>query len=686
MKRKPSMFIALLCLSTLGCGGANESYLPKPRPPEPEVAPAARPAAAKPAPIAAAPPIASDASAPPDAPANVPPGPPPGSAANSSPSAPATSPAPQGELSEADRRRRVVGQLTRIGQALEAYRAKKGCYPSRSAFAGRLSWRVALLPYLGHDDLCAMFDKEEPWDHANNRRLLGRIPEVFQAAERSDGKTNLVLVAGPDTAYATAAGLRPEQCPDGLENTILVVEVDDACAVPWTAAEDYEFQRDTAQAALFGKRKDCCYALLGGATGVRRIPANLADDQLLALVTPAGGEAIAVSQLTSLPHPDIDTQLIRQLEQHPLARFASPEVSASPATSPSTGPPDLRQSRLDPAGTTKTGMADQAAGGSLPARLTAKVPAVDQRLPVPDDTALQTAAALVREVYSAEYQAAGKPEQRRALAKKMLSEAAALAAEPAGLFALYRSAREIAAQAGDLDTSFQANRMLTETYQVDSLPAERQIVEQAAAAMHSQQDWKSLSDHALRVGDLALREDDFAGAQRLYSLALSAARQADCRDRLARVYQRQEWWKSTQLAYHRVSRQMHVLVRKPDDAAANAAVGRYLALVKHDWERGLPMLARGDEADLAQLAQRDLRSATTPEEQLRLADGWWDWSEHAFGQLERDGARQRAAQWYRRVLPQLSASLVTARIEKRLAELAPSHDDASFAAMERRDG
>jgi len=97
-----------------------------------------------------------------------------------------------------------------------------------------------------------MFDKEEPWDHANNRRLLGRIPEVFQAAERSDGKTNLVLVAGPDTAYATAAGLRPEQCPDGLENTILVVEVDDACAVPWTAAEDYEFQRQTVQAALFG--------------------------------------------------------------------------------------------------------------------------------------------------------------------------------------------------------------------------------------------------------------------------------------------------------------------------------------------------------------------------------------------------------------------------------------------------
>ncbi|HPM81660.1 MAG TPA: hypothetical protein PLF81_13220, partial [Candidatus Anammoximicrobium sp.] len=133
MKRKPSMLIALLCLSTLGCGGANESYLPKPRPPEPEVAPAARPAAAKPAPIAATPPIASDASAPPDAPANVPPGPPPGSAANSSPSAPATSPAPQGELSEADRRRRVVSQLTRIGQALEAYRAKKGCYPSRSA-------------------------------------------------------------------------------------------------------------------------------------------------------------------------------------------------------------------------------------------------------------------------------------------------------------------------------------------------------------------------------------------------------------------------------------------------------------------------------------------------------------------------------------------------------------------------
>ena len=158
---------------------------------------------------------------------------------------------------------------------------------------------MALLPYLGYADLYGMFDKDERWDHPNNRQLLGRIPDVFKSADRSDGATNLVLVTGPETAYETAAELRAERCLDGLENTLLVVEVDDAHAVPWTAAEDYQFQRETLQRAFFGKHGDCCYALFGGATGVRRIPANVADDSLLALITPAGGDAVSIQAVTS---------------------------------------------------------------------------------------------------------------------------------------------------------------------------------------------------------------------------------------------------------------------------------------------------------------------------------------------------------------------------------------------------
>src|SRR5207237_9161055 len=47
----------------------------------------------------------------------------------------------------------------------------------------------------------------------------------------------------------------------------------------------------------------------------------------------------------------------------------------------------------------------------------------------------------------------------------------------------------------------------------------------------------------------------------------------------------------------------------PNDAEANLSVGRYLCFVQGDWDRGLPMLAKGSHAALKALAGKDL---TTP--------------------------------------------------------------------------
>jgi hypothetical protein len=44
-----------------------------------------------------------------------------------------------------------------------------------------LSWRVAILPYIGEADLFAEFDLTKPWDAAPNLALLNRMPEVFRS-------------------------------------------------------------------------------------------------------------------------------------------------------------------------------------------------------------------------------------------------------------------------------------------------------------------------------------------------------------------------------------------------------------------------------------------------------------------------------------------------------------------------
>jgi hypothetical protein len=45
---------------------------------------------------------------------------------------------------------------------------------------------------------------------------------------------------------------------------------------------------------------------------------------------------------------------------------------------------------------------------------------------------------------------------------------------------------------------------------------------------------------------------------------------------------------------------------KPDDAAANLSVGRYLCFAKGAWDAGLPYLTKGSEPELKDLAEKEL--------------------------------------------------------------------------------
>jgi len=114
---------------------------------------------------------------------------------------------------------------------------------------------------------------------------------------------------------------------------------------------------------------------------------------------------------------------------------------------------------------------------------------------------------------------------------------------------------------------------------------------------------------------------------------------------------------------------VHTLVREPTNSEANAAVGRYLALVKRDWRKGMELLSIGDDATLRAFAELELANTRTPDQMMQVADGWWDWSEKTKHVLERTQAKQRAAYWYRTALPLLTGSLTKIRAEKRSLEV-----------------
>ena len=83
------------------------------------------------------------------------------------------------------------------------------------------------------------------------------------------------------------------------------------------------------------------------------------------------------------------------------------------------------------------------------------------------------------------------------------------------------------------------------------------------------------------------------------------------------------------------------LEKNRDDAAANLAVGKFYCFSKGDWEKGLPLLARGADAALKSVAEKEQANPNTAEERLGLADQWWQLADGRRGRREGSHATPR---------------------------------------------
>ena len=104
-----------------------------------------------------------------------------------------------------------------------------------------------------------------------------------------------------------------------------------------------------------------------------------------------------------------------------------------------------------------------------------------KKAPIPDDKAQAEAQALIRDVYKDEYSQATTAEKKAEFAKKLLQKAADTKDEPTNQFVLLRVARDMAAQAGDVDTAFQAVDELAAAFLIDPLEMNVQVLTKAAS-------------------------------------------------------------------------------------------------------------------------------------------------------------------------------------------------------------
>lgn len=142
---------------------------------------------------------------------------------------------------------RCRNNLSSIGLALQLYHEHHGCYPLAYVVdtEGRRlhSWRVLILPELGHQELQRRYRFDEPWDGPHNRQMIPEMPPVFGCpadTSRPRGQTNYVAVVGPMTIWPNEYSATQRNITDGLDNTFHVVENNDL-HITWTEPSDLSF-------------------------------------------------------------------------------------------------------------------------------------------------------------------------------------------------------------------------------------------------------------------------------------------------------------------------------------------------------------------------------------------------------------------------------------------------------------
>ncbi len=202
------------------------------------------------------------------------------------------------EARTADRRNQQMYNMKHISVAMLNYESVYQSFPPATIEKdGKplLSWRVAILPYLGQRALFGQFHLDEPWDSPHNVEVAKKMPPIFQSPDSpSEGKTRVMLFTGRGAAFDGGKQIRMMDIRDGTSATLLCVEAGPEKAVPWTKPEDLPFDPENPLAAL-GKVSPQGFIAAFFDGSVQQL--NVDNQTLKALITPDGGERVDFSKL-----------------------------------------------------------------------------------------------------------------------------------------------------------------------------------------------------------------------------------------------------------------------------------------------------------------------------------------------------------------------------------------------------
>jgi formylglycine-generating enzyme required for sulfatase activity len=311
------------------------------------------------------------------------------------------------------------------------------------------------------------------------------------------------------------------------------------------------------------------------------------------------------------------------------------------------------------------------------------VPAVSKR-PIPTVADQEKSKKAAQDLFRDDYAKAKKPSERADLARTILKKGTETREPAADHYALLCLARDVAVSADDDRLACEAIDEIAKSFDADPLAMKADALTalaksaRATLALH-----KTLCERALALGQEALDGDSLDLADALAKLAFNEAGKLRDKDLVQRSRALAKDQQEAAKAFSAVEEAFKTLKEKPDNPAANLAVGKYLCFVKGDWPKGLPHLTKSDDAKLNALAGEEWRATPPPWEPapgvappdppqpaaaLKLADAWWDAGEAASGK-QRDRIVLHAGYWYRQSFGSSTTALAATKINARLEQI-----------------
>lgn len=616
---------------------------------------------------------------------------------------------PEKALSPAERRARTAENMEKIGRALAAYVAKYGRLPPQALRATdgnrSLSWRVVILPELGYPELFKQFNGNEAWNGPHNKELLAQIPPEYQSPERFDTKTNYVGASERGMALESLEGVAPEAMKDGMDNTIAVFEADDGQAKPWTQPLDYIANLEEPMTDLGHLRAEGTFTILASGR-VAVMPRGFSEQLWRAFCSHAGGEAVQATALLLTPPRE---NVAASTEGSSNSPANEPEKPTSIAL---VDHANLQASVGKPAVANSAPIAPEITGlvPKLQRRRGELLPVDSDKTPLPDESSLAKARAVLKEVYKDKDESSSRTaddrkkanswmDDRKKLVTKLLDGAGKVPPDSADRFEMLRVARDEAAKLGDVKSALAACERLEKQFQVDPLTMRLKVLDALVKAAKTLNPLDTAFNEAYRLTREAFDADRYDVAIPAHGVMLEIGRitvsraeppkkkglvpyklgprfgtpdtpqEKKLKAELMRFERLGEQLEAAQLKFDDEQKALVTIKTNPADSAACETVGKYLCFVKNQWDDGLPFLARAADIKLRILALIDLNSDRSPQETISLGDQYWEMAEK-LKKPEQRGLHLRAVLCYATEIATAAGSLEKFRWQKRIDEAA----------------